>query len=423
MSGPSFDDARDLVFEKVGLGYRGDLVVKGVILTLDRITESRGELHGELTVTRSPEGHLLRSRFNVSGMNARSATAKFLTSRSNHADWAAVLEAFCLRVLEAERAGEPWATVGGKRPASGSVLYTLAPIIPANRSTIIFGDGGSGKSTICTAIAVSVSTGRMVLPDFTPSVSGPVLVLDWEADADEWHERVVAVSKGIAIEPPTIHYRACVGPLTGQVEQVAAMAQEVGAVLLIVDSVGMASPSAREGTDANEAALRLFGALREIGVTALLIDHISKAGADAEGGAHKPYGSIYKSNLARSTWELVRGPSTGPEQSIAMYHRKANRSALHQPIGLKVIHGTEGEIDFYPEDIDAMPSLAAKVSVPVRIVRALSRGAMSAPELAAELAVSDNVVRVHLSRLMARRQVTKLGDGRWALLESMREAA
>ena len=52
--------------ERVGLGYRWDIVSEGVRILADRITESRGDMSAEVTVQRSPEGHVMRARVNLS---------------------------------------------------------------------------------------------------------------------------------------------------------------------------------------------------------------------------------------------------------------------------------------------------------------------------------------------------------------------
>ena len=57
--------------ERVGLGYRWDIVNEGVRIVADRITESRGDMSAEVTVQRSPEGHVMRARVNLSSMTAR----------------------------------------------------------------------------------------------------------------------------------------------------------------------------------------------------------------------------------------------------------------------------------------------------------------------------------------------------------------
>ena len=87
-----------------GPGLRGRIGGKGGWhLEVDRITESRGEMHGELTVIRSPEGHLMRQRINLTSSTARTSPARLLSCRSNHVEWGEVLERFCMQVVDAQR--------------------------------------------------------------------------------------------------------------------------------------------------------------------------------------------------------------------------------------------------------------------------------------------------------------------------------
>ena len=74
-------------FKREGLGYV--LRVPGLMteLTVDRLTRSRGETHGELTVlcglpgNRSADGHIHQARFNLTSTTARTSVAKVLERR------------------------------------------------------------------------------------------------------------------------------------------------------------------------------------------------------------------------------------------------------------------------------------------------------------------------------------------------------
>lgn len=71
----------------------------------------------------------------------------------------------------------------------------------------------------------------------------------------------------------------------------------------------------------------MFRALRVLGATVLLVDHLNKQ--TPSGDSARPYGSVYKPALARATFELYER-DTPPLYSAANYqhltlaHRKAN---------------------------------------------------------------------------------------------------
>lgn len=415
-------DSAEMTFSRSGLGYRATWVVGKVEMTLDRIRVRSGAVHGELRVRSDhpaapSDGHLLIGEFNVSAMTSRTALAKELSQVAPKidVDWRAYLEAFCRRVLLAQREGAPITTIGGQRPARSIQPWLLYPLL-ARDPVIVYGEGGSGKSFFAAGVAVSVAAGVEVIPSLQPVSPGRVLILDWEADEDTWHDRIVAVAAGLGIDPPEIDYRACSYPLTDQVEDVSRYVADNGIALLIVDSVGMASPHRREGGDANESAVRLFAALRQIGTTALLIDHVSKA--QAKEAAADPYGSVYKTNLARATWELRReNEEEAPVVNVVLFNRKTNYGPRRHPISYTMTF-EEGAVRFAPLPRDDWgESLERSLRAVDRVLRALRHGPQRPADLATELGIPPATVRVILHRAVSKGQVVKLGNGQFAIAE------
>lgn len=386
--------------EKDGLGYVADIPDEGIRIHVDRLSESRGELTGELTVQRAPDGHLMRSRINLVSQRTRSDTAKFLGTRSSGVDWTGLLETFALKVLDLERRGEP-ATLIGNRPPRGAPDWMLHPILLRGVATLLYGEGGTGKSTFTAAVAASVATGVPLLEGWHVPAPSPVLVLDWEADGDDWNDIVSAICAGMSVPPPPIYHMPCGASLPAQLHRIAREVDDKGAKLVIVDSVGLATPSAREGTDANESALRLFSALRVLGVTSLLIDHVAKSAVGNEGSAMGPYGSIYKTNSARAVYELRASPEPDPDgtRHLALIHRKGNRTAKQPTQGIRVSRD-DAHIYLEAEPVDDSPRLASALSLQERIRRALleARRPMTAKELASDLGTNSAVVNTTLMR-------------------------
>lgn len=321
--------------ERVGLGYRWDIVDQGVAIMADRIVESRGDMSAEVIVQRSPEGHVMQGRMNLSSMTVRKSTATLLNGKAPGTDWLDLLERFCKAVISNERQVAPITDIGD-RPLRGRPDWLLDPILINKTPTILFGAGGIGKSTITAAIALSVATGVSMLEGWVVQKPRNVLVLDWESDADDWNDLFQLLRAGMGASDPRVAYMACSASLPSMLHRVSEIVSERDIGLIIVDSVGLATPSSRDGSDANESALKLFSALRTIGTTSLLIDHISKSQLDNETTA-SPYGSIYKSNSARSTYELRQvSENDDGSRTVALYHRKANRTAKQKPVGISI---------------------------------------------------------------------------------------
>ena len=97
--------------------YRLGIPDVGVIIEIDRLRREKHELWGELSVScalpgaRTVNGDVLSiADLNLSAARSRQERAKQLEARSNTRgglDWTGLIEEFCQRVLQADRAGSP----------------------------------------------------------------------------------------------------------------------------------------------------------------------------------------------------------------------------------------------------------------------------------------------------------------------------
>lgn len=415
-------------FGREGLGYRMAVPDLAIDIAVDRLTRTRGELHGELSVdcglpgTRSIDGHLHSARFNLSGGTARGTLAKTLAKRANtdDVDWEDLLEDFCRRVMSAEREGDPIEKVGAL-PIPVGEAYRLDPILPLDQVTILYGDGGTGKSTLAVAMSVAVQEGVSLLERWVPK-EAPVLYLDWEAGRASINRRVRGVAMGAHIPRVVqIDYLNCRkrGALYSFAEDVARMVDLGGYGLVVVDSIGMAAGTGGEGSDANESAIRLFSAFGFLNTTVLAIDHVNRTDAESTNRKSRPYGSVYKSNLARATFELRR-TRTGEGSVLGLYHTKANDSELMPPVSLRVTHGDDGSIAY--ERLEHMPTdLTKPLTLADQIASVLAHGHTSAEDIATEIEAEVPSVRTTLNR--HKRRFNKLASGLWELLPEVKSHA
>ena len=397
--------------ERVGLGYRMRFPAAGVVLIVERLRDSRGELSGELSVRHTQAGHLYRGRFNLSSLTARVSAARFLAARTrvDGIDWPDLLERCCLAVLDAQRSGEPVERVG-RRPALAVPPRLVDPIVPTGVTTIVYAPHSTGKSTLLAALAVGLETGAEIVPGwrFRPT---RCLVLDWEAHAQEWNDRLVAIAAGAGVEPPDVLYLRCHRPFPEMLEEVSALVTAEGVGCLMLDSVGLAGGQAREGGDAAETTERLFGALGMLPTTNILADHV--AGADlGASGPTKPYGSVMKLARARAAYELRReaDPVDGRAE-LVLRCEKLNDGPKLTAIGLAVVYGA-GTIRFDRATVEA-PELVARLSQADRMARFLRDGGRTEAAIAAELNVPPSSVRTVLARSKGR--FLRLTDGRIGL--------
>ena len=337
------------LFERIGLGYHVTKKSLQTEIRVTRLKRSSGELHGEIRVNvnmegvKTVDGVLHLARFNLSSTTSRERLAKTLTARTpgfEKFDWFYALERLCQGVMKSESEGQPYLEVGQSGGGSSEELYLVEPLIPANVPSIIYAEGGSGKSVFALANALSIKTGWQYVPGFLPVETGEVLYLDWETDANVINHRIQRISQGVGQAAPRIFYRRCIRPLYEEAEDIAGQVAERGVKFLVIDSAGMAMGGAGERGDANENTLRMFDAIRHINISTQIIDHVSKQEARLKGKVRGrlPYGSIYKVNLSRSAWEIRTEVDDEDEDRIkaTFIHVKANDSKLHDDITVDI---------------------------------------------------------------------------------------
>jgi len=346
---------------------------------VNRLKRQSQELHGQLRVevnfkgVKTVDGVLHSARYNLSSGTARSTLAKLLASRTaafdSRIDWFDGLETLCLNIDRIESQGEPISLLNGADTEMGPVKFALDPTVPELVTSLMYGPGGAGKSIVALAGALSIASNVEIVPGLTPVIQGPVLYLDWETDGYVVSHRLHAISRGAAITPGKFHYRHCNRPLADDADEISREVSLNGIVYVVIDSCSPAMGMSSEYGDANESTLRLFQAIRHIGVTTQIVDHVSKQEMRNEKGKVMgllPYGSIAKVNLARAAWELRN--VTEPEDDhlqIALLNTKANDTRIHPPIHVSIDWRSD-TITF--EETTDIPEARTRVEAVTRIL-------------------------------------------------------
>lgn len=407
-------------FEKVGMGYRcwDDKIQTEFRLT--HIKRSRGDLTGELSVitnlatAKTHKGVLHVARFNVLSSTSRSSLAKMLEKRTPgmDMDWFDGLEWLCQNVIISEARGEEINEVGISPRTPPGHQYMVEPLIMKGRPALLFGPGGVGKSLLALTCGLSVAVGREIIPGIPPAVHGPVLYLDWETTAEVINDRIQAIAAGHKFKPEGMFYRRCVRPLADDAEELSAIVAQKKIVLVIVDSAAYAMGSQGEYGDANESVLRMHEALRLIGVTSQIVDHVNKTDARGKGGTASPYGSAYKTNAARISWEVRKSPSTNG-LAINLYHAKSNDTQLLPPIGL-TLDWEEDTISFHQSEVLEEEETGRGETTAERIVDVVSGGEHWELQAVSKILsdISYDTIKKTVQRLVARSILHKDDAGR-----------
>jgi len=175
--------------------------------------------------------------------------------------------------------------------------FFVEGLIPKGFPTLLYGDGGKGKSYLALYLAHCIAMNRRFLG--LKVQQGNVLYLDWEMDRDETLRRSYRISRGIGLaQPPSgLFYSPCYEVIDSITDKLEYECRQNNVNFVIYDSFGAASGSSDDYS--KEAVQRVYGAAKKVGQTSLFIDHVSKS-KPADGHAPMPFGSIYKKNFARS---------------------------------------------------------------------------------------------------------------------------
>lgn len=409
-------------FAPLGLGWRAVLCDRTVQLTVRRIRHDGGALRGYVDVEfkapgrGNPRERLAGELLNISSGRDRSGFANRLQERKPGIEWRNLVDAFCVQVEARESAGPTLAWVGNL-PAPIDGGWLVDGLIQRKQTTGIHGDGSVGKSFLALAVAVSLKTGLEVVPGFRPSARCNAIYCDYETDDDTMNARVQMIAAGLGVDPPDIAYYRMEQPFADSIEWLLPKVQEHQVGLVIVDSVEAAmSGSSGNGAPANDAPAKMNRALRQLGVAALLVDHINSEQAAQKEAVRTPYGSRFKRNWQRMSFHLKQSREPGPDKvkHLGLFNTKFNNGEEGQVTGLAWGIG-DGVCQWWAEDIDD-PELEEALPSVERIAAYLRREGPSQPSVIAEdTGIKQATVRSTLSRHGQRFVLN--GRGLWTLAE------
>lgn len=295
-------------------------------------------------------GFLTHERINLLSSRSRRDLASRIEALVPHpagagaAEWERVVEQVANLVMAAEKDPPLLIDLSTSTPTREE-HYLVPALLPMGKPTILFAPGGTGKSILAAGIAAAVQSGTSFMGWHVEQAN--VLYLDWETDEGDLANRVAMVSKGLGLRSPApVGYIHMSGPLERQQAAIANIVAGGAIGLVIIDSVGMATVGAKDGGDQGENAIRFFRSLRALNTAVLAVDHVSSEVLMRKGtGPTKPFGSVYKINSARNTFELRDASEDGGPHRVTLKHQKSNLMRKIEDITI-VIDWTEDRVTF-----------------------------------------------------------------------------
>ena len=372
----------------------------GLLADFDLHLKAGGELTGPFKYF---------SRFNFKSALTKSSTAKDLARVApepviaDEAVWRYVIEYASNYVRVAFNEGEAGVQLIDST-ASEDTEFRLWPYFQERQPSVVFGDGGSGKSYFCLLAGFLIATGREHL-GMKPE-PGSVLYLDYENGEGTILGRLRKVAAGFGeTTPPFIHYMAMRRPLEDDFDRVSAYLLENCVDFVVVDHGARAVFEAEQSGPVNQ----YFNALAGLEVSSVTVAHISKAGKESE-----PFGSSFWHNNARATYRALAQES-GDTLNMALRQYKSNNAPRISDRAFQFTF-EDTQVVVGQGDLDAIPRTEENVPMHRRIVNYLSNngGPVTAADLAQTLDSSRGYVATVLNREL-KGKVVHLPDGRWGL--------
>ena len=386
----------------VGGVYRLNWEEAQVSATVERIRETRGVPTGEVVIKAWPEGHIHWTTLNLLSTRGRREVANFCAERGNmvQRDWSAIIEELCVAVIQRYREGEPVVRLGGV-DAPAPPPWRLEALLLGGEATLVYGQGGIGKSYLAGLCAVLVDQG-LTFGKLRPAKSN-VLYLDYETGSSVAARRFNSLHNGFGLdESSNVFYRFCYQPVASEIAELQKLVADNDIGLVIVDSAG---PACGGEPEAAAMAIAYFTALRSLKVASLTIAHRSKGV-----GSSGPFGSVYWVNYPRNIYELKKAQTVGDNLiHVALLHEKSNEGRLHPSVSYQfsfsdgnIVSVSSEAMEDVPEFFDNL-SIISKAEVVLR-----DEGPMPLADLVSQIGYKGNANA--LSSQLSRSQKFRYGN-------------
>ena len=377
---------------------------ENVQIILERLREdSRRTVTADIRITAQPEGHIHMTRLNLLATRSRNEVARYARERcQRNRDWDAIIEQLCVMTLDLYREGEPVVNLGEVQP-SPEPIFRLRPFIVEGEATILYGEGGIGKSMVAAMMAGLVDQNYST--STCQPMPGKVLYLDFETTADIAARRFQGITRGFGFGGSSnVIYRFCHQSLPADIGEIQRIVAEHNVDLIIVDSAG---PACGGDPESAASAISYFTALRSLRKASVTIAHRSK------GGSVGPFGSVYWVNYPRMAYELKKSQEEeSDERHGALIHRKVNDGRLQAPQAFCIRWHEGGAVTVKAEEmaevaefIDELP-IADQCAIAIR-----DNGPRTVKELSEITGLQARSVSVVLSR--SRSRFNKVGNQQW----------
>ncbi|MGC2295302.1 MAG: AAA family ATPase [Candidatus Dormiibacterota bacterium] len=284
-------------------------------------------------------------------------------------------------------------------------------VVPDRFPTSVYGAGGQLKTYLAIHMGVCVASGEPFLGRAV--TQGAVLFVDWELDQDVTARRARQLARGLGLAdiPSEVFYLNAAKPLMHLLLDIQEAISTHSIRLVVIDSMGLAISGDNQS---EEGVIPAMGALRALGIASVVIDHQARIQTGQDYSSKEQFGSVYKGNLSRMSWQLERAdPGTDAAVvELVMRNRKANFGPLQSDLGLRVTFASDA-ITVSPVDVATTPSLASKAPAREQVFAAVvGEPGSTADTIADVTGVAMSTVKNSLTELYRLHRVTRVSTSR-----------
>jgi len=412
--------------ERFGQGWKVTIPSSESVFIFRNASIAISSPHAEIAISHRGK-HLFRSTSEL-GLSNRDKIAKTAAeidrahlngSSLDGPTWRLSTIAAVEAMLEAESSltgGIDLRTVAPANPSNDMLVSGLFPAA----NTILVMPNEAGKSTMARALALSIVTGKEVIPGCFPRITGPVLYVAGEDAFAQFHARALdELSRGSKIDHRGAPYPIVMYDTGGRsLARIAAGVAEraIDAVAVILDShqalLGMANDSGIRDRDSN-----FWSAVDQIGTPTFTLAHPNRADRMNWGHADGSVaGSDVNQDRARCRWQgRWKDDDDEPMQVFRRRYtlecKKWTHGPKFPPVSFSIdrfkANGTEHWYTSFQESYElsrngqteaAQPKIGRPATAFSETVDAYRAGAKTAKDLADALGISQVNARQRLSR-------------------------
>lgn len=361
----------------------------------------------------SGDALLHTTKANLLSTSTMGQIGKRMGQHSEDIPWQQVLTYISAHTMELQRHGESPLVIDPDLQNIAHPGFYVDPIVLKNSPSVIYGDKGVNKTTLCLTLLGIIATNYSESPTSLACVEkANVGLLDWESNAELTNYTLARLIKGNTIPHFKLPYLQCRQNLADDIERVSNFVQHYSLQIILLDSLGQAAGADKFDTAGKNAALKFFECVRKLKITPLIIAQNAKNENDSK---KTIYGSTYFTYYARNIFELKAKQDDLDDNIIhlALLHQESNYSKKSPALGFSIAY-TETTIQISSEPV-SFSQFLEKASQTKALLEFLKDGAKSRQAISQNLNVSVKQTDVILNRAKKRSLIINLGSGMWGL--------